>query len=53
MLLPNQSHAEQLLKNHLKQATRALTPHWARATACCPYTARGYPRANPLQPAGT
>jgi hypothetical protein len=40
-------------RNHSKQATRALTSHWARASACCPYTARGYPRANPKQPAGT
>jgi hypothetical protein len=31
----------------LKQATRALTSHWARASACCPYTARGHPQANP------
>jgi hypothetical protein len=53
MPLPSQSHAEQTLKNHLKQETRALTSHWARASAFCPYTARGYPRANPLQPAGT
>ena len=27
MPLPSQSHAEQILKNHLKQATRTLTSH--------------------------